>query len=492
MEQEFVKRKSVKGTIWSFLDNFSTMFLSFIIGIVLARLLSPSDYGTVGVLSIFLAIANTFVDCGFGNAIIRKKDYTQEDTSTAFFFNAGVGIGVYLILFFIAPLVAIFFRMPILKVLLRVLGLIVFFNGLSIVQTSIFTSQLKIKTLMYVNVGTQIPMGIVGIYFAYRGYGVWTLVIQQLGSSVLKTILLWFLSSWRPSLTFNRDSFHYLFNFGWKLLGANLLGNFFNEIYGFVIGRLMGASDLGLYSKAKQLATKPSTVFNNVINRVVLPVLVETQGDKTKIRSVYSQLMQLVSFLVSPLYFLLIVIAKPLITIIWTTKWSGTILLFQIFCIGMIFAPIVQLNFSLLQLLNRTDLTLKLEFIKKPVLMVILLVSIPFGVRGVVIGASVYNIYSSIINMLPTKILLHYSYKSQLRDILKYVFVSILSCFITSIICWHIHDNWISLLVGSLVFIIIYMSLCIILKLPAYNKAVDLLPMKMQKYFPTNIKRSWY
>lgn len=484
MPEESIKKKSVRGTVWSFIDNSSTMFLSFIIGIVLARLLSPADYGTVGVLSIFLALANTFVDCGFGNAIIRKKGYTQEDTSTAFFFNAGVGILVYLVLFLISPLVADFFKMPILKILLRVLGLVVFFNGLSIVQTAQFTAQLKIKTLMYVNVGTQIPMGLVGIYFAYQGYGVWTLVIQQVGSSVLKTILLWYLSKWRPSLTFKKESFNYLFNFGWKLLGANLMGTFFNEIYGFVIGRMMGASDLGLYSKAKQLANTPMTILNNVINRVVLPILVQTQGDKSQVRNVYSKLIQLVIFFVAPAYFLLVVIARPLINIIWTTKWSGTIVLFQIFCVGMIFGPISQLNFSLLQLLNRTDLTLKLEFIKKPVLLIILLVSIPFGVKGVVIGASAYNIYGSLVNMSPTRKLLDYSYRNQLIDILKYVVVAVITCIIASLASWFIVNDFLSLAVGLISYTIIYWLFCVILKLPAYNAALGLLPEKIRRYVP--------
>lgn len=475
MVQDSAKKKSVKGTIWSFADNFMTIGCSFVIGIVLARLLSPSDYGTVGVLSIFLSLANVFVDCGFGTAIIRKKERTQEDMSTAFYFNVGLGIFVYLVLFFISPLVADFFRLPILKVLLRVLALCVFFNSLAIVQTAQFTAKLKIKTIATVNVCTQIPMGLVGIYFAYKGFGVWTLVIQQVGSSFFKTFLLWGLSKWRPSFVFSRESFLYLFNFGWKLLSANLIGSFFNEIYSFFIGRFIGTSQLGLYSKANHLATQPRQILVNVINRVVLPIMVETQGDTDKVRSVYSRLIQMVCFIVFPVYFLLITIARPLILIIWTSKWEDTIVLFMICCAGFCWGPISQLNFSLLQLLNRTDLTLKLEFFKKPICLVLLLCGVPFGLIGVVISCSVYNVVAAIINMFPTKKLLNYGYQLQFWDILRYLLAAIVSFVVTYVVVVFIKNNAFALVCGIIIYIFIYLAICIIFKLKAFNELKNII-----------------
>lgn len=469
MSQNNTKKKSVKGTIWSFIDNFMTIGCSFVIGVVLARLLSPSDYGTVGVLSIFLSLANVFVDCGFGTAIIRKKERTQEDMSTAFYFNVGLGVFVYLVLFLVSPLVADFFRMPILKILLRVLALCVFFNSLSIVQTAQFTANLKIKTIATVNVCTQIPMGLVGIYFAYKGFGVWTLVIQQVGSSFFKTLLLWVLSKWRPSLVFNKESFHYLFNFGWKLLSANLIGAFFNEIYSFFIGRFLGASKLGFYSKANNLATQPRSILTNVINRVVLPIMVETQGDTDKVRSVYSRLIQMVCFVVFPVYFLLIAVARPLILILWTSKWEATITLFMICCAGFCWGPISQLNFSLLQLLNRTDLTLKLEFFKKPICLMLLLCGAPFGLTGVVVSCSVYNVVAAIVNMYPTKSLLDYGYWLQFKDILKYLGIAVCAFGVAYISCCLIDNNILSLLIGTIVYAAIYLPICYVCKLAAFN-----------------------
>ena len=475
MSQENAKRKSVKGTIWSFADNFMTIGCSFVIGIVLARILSPSDYGTVGVMSIFLSLANVFVDCGFGTAIIRKKNRTQEDMSTAFYFNIGVGAFVYLVLFLISPLVAEFFRMPVLIVLLRVLALCVFFNSLSIVQVAQFTANLKIKTIATVNVCTQIPMGLVGIYFAYQGFGVWTLVIQQVGSSLLKTLLLWILSKWRPSLIFNKESFKYLFNFGWKLLSANLIGTFFNEIYSFVIGRFLGASQLGLYSKANHLATQPRQILQNVINRVVLPIMVETQGNTDKVRSVYSRLIQMVCFVVFPVYFLLMTIAKPFILFIWTSKWEGTIVLFMICCAGFCWGPISQLNFSLLQLLNRTDLTLKLEFFKKPLCLLLLLCGVPFGLIGIVVSCSVYNVVAAVINMYPTKHLLNYGYCLQFKDILRYLYASLTSFLFAYVPSYFVVNNVLSIIVGITVYLFVYLVFCSVLKLTAFKDLKDII-----------------
>jgi len=449
-----IKKKTINASVWSLIDNLFSQGFVFLIGIVLARILSPSDYGTVGVLAIFIAIANTFVDCGFANALIRKKDRTQNDLSTAFYFNFVVGVISYVLLYVISPFVANFFSMPILIVLLRVLGLRVIFNSFSLVQNALLTSKLNIKTQAIINIFTQIPVGCLAIFLAYKGMGVWTLVIQQVGSSFLKTIWLWIIAGWRPSFVFSKDSFDYLFHFGWKLVGASLLGTFFNEIYGFVVGRFLGAEELGFYSKSKQLSEHPRSLVNNVIHRVVLPVMVEVQGDDEKIKEIYRKLIRLTGFLVFPFFGFLILIAEPLILIIWTEKWYASIFLFQLFCFGMSFGPISSLNFCLLELLNRTDLTLKLEFVKKPVCLSMLLVSIPFGLSGIVIFASLYNCIGTLINMYPTFKLLKYSYKQQLLDLL---YGLILTIIVTGLLWYPVSllNNLYLRIITSLVFFVL-------------------------------------
>lgn len=470
-----IKERSVKGSVWSLIDNACSQGFAFLIGIVLARLLSPSDYGTVGVLAIFLAIANVFVDCGFGNALIRKKNRTQEDLSTAFYFNIVVGIVVYLILFAIAPIVAWFFNMPILVPLLRVLGFCVVFNSFSIVQNSLLIAQIKIKKQAIINVCTQIPMGCVGVVLAYRGFGVWTLVVQQVGSSLLKTLWLWVSSQWKPTLIFNSDSFRYLYNFGWKLLGTNLLGTFFNEIYGFFIGRILGSRDLGLYSNSKQLSEYPRSLVNNIVNRVVLPVMVETQGDLNSVKNTYSRLIQLLCYITFPLYGILIINAKPIILELWTDKWNDSIILFQIFCIGVAFGPISTLNFCLLQLLNRTDVMLKLEFVKKPICFTLLLVSIPLGLKGIVLFATFYNVIGTIINMYPTYKFLHYSYKEQVWDIFQNFLLLTIAIFLVYIPVSYINNNWIYMFVSTLLFCCTYLMLSILFKIQVLTYIKNLL-----------------
>lgn len=465
MHVEDIKKKTIRSSVWSFLDNLCSQGLAFLIGIVLARLLSPSDYGTVGVLSIFLLIANVFVDCGFGNALIRKKDRTQEDLSTAFFFNLLVGIIVYAILYITSPYIASFFSMPILEALLRVLAFCIIFNSFSIVQNSVLTANLNIKSLAIINICTQIPMGGISVFFAYRGFGVWALVIQQVGTSFLKTILLWIISRWRPSLSFNKKSFRYLYDFGWKLLGATLLGTFFNEIYGFVIGRFIGASELGLYSKSKSLASYPNNLISNIINRVVLPVMVESQGDKSQIRNVYVKMIEILCFISFPIFGILIVIAHPLIITLWTEKWADTIILFQIFCIGCALSPLSSLNFSLLQLLNRTDIMLKLELIKKPICFVLLLVSFPLGLKGIVIFAVVYNFIGTIINMYPTRKLLEYSYLNQCADIAKYFIATVTAVIIAFAAIVSIDNDWLRIVCGTILTLLSYIIICAFFKM---------------------------
>ena len=460
-----IRKKSVVATIWSLVDNLSTQFLGVIIGIILARLLTPSDFGTVGVLAIFIGISTVFVDCGFATGLVRKKDRSEKDLSTAFYFNVIVGLLAYLVLFLISPLVASFFRMPILTKLLRILALCLVFNSFSIVQNTILTATLNIRVQAWINVSTQFVMGCVGVYFAYQGYGVWTLVIQQVGSSILRCILLWCIGGWRPHSKWDEESFHYLFGFGWKLLGANLIGTIFNQIHGFFIGRALGANDLGLYSKANDLSAKPNTTLLNMINRVALPILAEVNNDISQIKQAFSKMVRIGVFVSFPLFFLLIVIAEPLILIIWTSKWTGSIVLFQILCVSASFGVVSQLGLTVMQLRNRTDLTLKYEFVKKPVTLILLIMAMPFGLFYITLSAAVASIYCSIVNMYATKKLIGYSYREQIRDFLPYLLLSMISALICFIIKDITDSVYISLLLRVVVFLSCYCSLAFILKL---------------------------
>lgn len=480
MGKENIRKKSVKGTVWSLIDNLTTQGFAFLIGIILARILSPSDFGTVGVVSIFMLLANVFVDCGFGNAIIAKKERTDTDLSTALYFNIGVGLVVYLILFAIAPLVVLFFKMPILTSLLRVLGLCVIFNSLSLVQNSILTANLQIRTQTIINLSTYIPAGLIGIWAAYKGLGVWTLVIQQVLQAFLKSVWLWIVGHWKPLFVFSQESFKYLWGFGWKLLGANLTGTAFSELYSFVIGRWLGAADLGYFSNGKMLAQKPGTLIQNIIYRVSLPIMVDTKGDMEKTKRIYRKMMQMLCFSSFILFTVLIAVANPLILTIWTEKWEKSIFLFQVFCVGFAFAPLSALNFSMLQLMKRTDMTLKLEFVKKPFCLVLLLISLYWGLTGIVVSYSLYNVIATFINMSVTRTLLNYSYKEQVSDIMVYVYPSVLAILVTLMILHFMQSSLVALLVGIIVSFLLYILYCAVFKLEAFNETLKIL--KIEKY----------
>lgn len=468
-------KKTLFATIWSVVDNFSTQFLGFIIGIVLARLLSPSDYGTVGVLVIFIGIANVFVDCGFAIGLIRKKERTDEDLATAFYFNVIVGVITYLILFFISPWVAAFFKMPILVVLLRVLALCLIFNSLSIVQNAILTAALKTKVQARVNISTQFIMGCVGIYLAFKGYGVWTLVIQQVGSSILKCVFLWITVKWLPNKKWSKNSFMYLFGFGWKLLGANLIGTFFNQIHSFFIGRALGASELGLYTKANDLSSKPNDTLLNVVNRIALPILSSVNDNITQIKNAYSKMIRLGAFVSFPLFALLILIAKPLIIIMWTDKWLECVNLFQLLCISASFGIISQLGLTIMQLMNRTDLTLKFEFYKKPVTLILLILAMPFGLFYITLSAVVASIYCCLVNMYATKMLITYTYKEQFKDFSPYLLISMIACAIGYIPTLFFTSNYLLLVVSSLFFIGTYLLIAYLFRVQGMRELLSLI-----------------
>lgn len=475
MQPDNIKTKSINGTLWSLADNITTQGLTFIIGIILARLLSPTDYGMIGALSIFMVMAGVIIECGFGKALIRKKERTQADLSTAFYFNIAVGVISYLVLFVASPLISSFFREPALTPILRVMAASLILNSFGIVQNSILTARLDIRTQAVINVITQIPMGLAGIWFAYNGYGVWALVIQHTGSALLRTLLLWICSPWRPSLIFDRASFSYLFNFGWKLLGANIIGTFFNEIYTFIIGRTLGSADLGLYTKAKSLSQKPLDILKSIINRVALPVMVETGGDRARIQSVYSRLIRLISFISFPLTISLITIARPLIMLLWGDTWADTIPLFCLFCIGFAWAPISTINFSLMELMNRTDLTLKLEFVKKPILVISILLSMPYGLSGIVAGSSLYLIVAGLINMSATRRLLDYSYRRQLADILPYFAIATITMLAGLYAASFIDNQYAQIATGLSINAILYPAICAILKTKGFNETKSLI-----------------
>lgn len=412
------------AALWSFIERLSTQAVSFFIGIVLARLLSPHDYGVLGLTAIFIAFSNIFIDSGFANGLIRKKERTEQDLSTAFYFNFAVGVVVYLILVCLSPVIANFFNEPLLKTVIPIVGLNVFFNSLCIVQTAILTASLKIKEQAIYNWISVTIGGIVAIILAYKGFGIYALACQSVLASIIKTILLWIFARWRPKSNFSKESFKYLWGYGSKLLGAKLISGTINEAYSVLIGKFIGISELGYFSKGSSLSSQVNGVTSGIVQRISLPVLSKYQDDKNELVNKYNHILRLLVLIIAPLSSFLCIAGNDIIVFLWTDKWVDTIILFQLLIVSTMFEPIGQLTLSLFEVVGRSDLILKLEFPKKTTYLVYIAIGFIFGVKGLCIAKIFISATEGVFNIFWTKKILPISRRKQLWSAVRYMFLA--------------------------------------------------------------------
>ena len=417
MSEQTLKQATTKGLFWSSVERFSNQGVQFVFSIILARLLSPSDYGIIAMVTIFFAVAQSFVDSGFSNALVRKTDRVEEDLSTCFYFNIGVGIIAYIVLFLIAPLVANFYNQPILSPIIRITGLGVILNSLCVVQQALFTIKIDFKSQAKITLSATVISGIVGILLAYQGYGIWALVWQGVASSIVRMGLLWLMSKWRPRTGFSKSSFNYLFGYGSKLLASGLLDTIYNNIYPIVIGKFYNPAQLGNYSRALGWAQLPSANITSILQRVTFPVLSAIQDDSLRLQNSYRRLLKLSAFIVFPLMMGLAAIASPLIRVILTAKWDGCVLYLQILCFALMLYPIHAINLNLLQVKGRSDLFLRLEIIKKIIGVVILIITIPLGITAMCLGMVFSSIICLIVNTYYTSRFIDVGLLTQLKDL---------------------------------------------------------------------------
>jgi len=452
-----LKKKAINGVAWSAVERFSVQGLQFLMGLVLARLLLPSDYGLVGMLAIFLAISQTFVDSGFSTALIQKKNRTETDYSTTFFFNIGVGLFFYLILFFTAPLIADFYNIPELISLTQVIGINVFITSLAVVQRAKLTIKLDFKTQAKASFSSVFIGGCVGITMAYKGYGVWALVVQSLLRNGLNTLFLWILSKWRPKAVFSKASFKELFSFGSKLLGAGLLDTIYRNIYLIIIGKIFNARELGFYTRAQQFQQLPSQNITGIIQRVAFPVLSSIQDDDEKLLKAYSSFIRLSAFVVFPLMIGLAVVAEPLIRLVLTEKWMPTVPLLQLLCIAGMLYPVHAINLNILNVKGRSDLFLKLEVIKKILVTFAILITFSFGVKAMVIGQIFTSFIAFFINTHYSSKLINYGAWEQIKDLLPIALITLLMAIGVYMATLIAGSDVSKLLIGIVVGIIIYL-----------------------------------
>lgn len=470
-----LKRKTLIGSFWMLIERFGYLSIQFISNLVLARLLMPEDFGVIGIMIVFITLSNVFVDSGFSAALIQKKDISDIDKSTVFFTNLLIASIIYCLLFISSPLISTFFHIVELSFLLRILGLILIIDAFCAIQNTLFIRDMNFKTLTQIKLFSILLSALIAIVLAYNGYGIYSLIVQYLLYSTIRTITSWVVSKWKPMLTFNLNSFRTLFTFGSKLLVSNFIAEMYVNFQQILIGRLYKPSDLGFYSQARQFQQIPTGTISQVINAVAFPVYSKLQTEKDELRNLFRNNIQLVSFFNTPLMVLLAVIAHPLIVLLYSSKWTGSIGYFQFLCIGFgILLIIHQCTLSVLKALGRSDYVLKLEIIKKIIGILLIVLGILFvGIWGILYALAINSVIELFLNGYYLKKELAYSGLNQLRDMLPSCILSMIVGAITYciLIALYIPGNELVIIVIiSILFILLYYITAILFRIPGASE----------------------
>ncbi len=478
---EKLKEQAKKAVYWSAITNISNQGMQFVIGIILARLLSPEDFGIIALPTIFLAIAQCFIDSGFSSALVRKPDLKEEDLSTAFYFNIIVGVFFYTLLFFLSPLIAEFYETPILSEILRVTALSTLLGPLQSVHFAQFSRNMDFKTPAKISVTCKLTTGFIGVGLAYLGWGIWALVFQGVVSQLLSLTLVWVFSSWRPKTGWSNESFKYLFGFGSKLLTSSVLDTLYNNIIPTFLGKFCSPRDLGLFNRGYGYASLPYNQMNGMISPIAYPMFCKLASETDRLYKYFSRLIRLVIYILAPINILMIVIARPLVLTLITDKWEDCIIVVQIMAFSVIFWPIQSLNMSLFSAIGRSDMVLKSNVVVKILGLSTLLASLPFGL--VVICAS--GIFRSILNI---SWVAYYAGKvtkfgllEQWKEISKPLSLAMFTGAVTYLILMFVPDNIMQIILGSVLFGLIYISLSLVLKLDEFIDILYLLHIKKDK-----------
>lgn len=423
---ESLKIKTVKGVIWSAIERFSLQFFRFFIGLILARLLTPEDFGLIAIVSVFLSILDLFVESGFGNALIRKQDCASVDYSTVFYINLFVSIFAYAMMYFLSPYIADFYKNSQLVLITRVVSLNLIINALSIVNRTQLVKKVDFKTQSKISLLSVILSGILGIYLAYIGYGVWSLIYYSLSDSIIRSILFFIYVKWYPTLTFSYKSFKELFSFGSKILLTSIQHRLYTNSYTLILGKVLSSQIVGLFARADQLAQFPVLTIEGIISRVSYPVLCSIQDDTKRLTNAYREYIKLTSFCVFPLMFGLAAIAKPAILLILSDKWLESVKILQIMCFAYIWTHLNCINLNLLYVKGRSDLVYKLDVIKKIIGITVLLLSIKYGLVAICFSRVIYGFSAIVINTYYTKKIIGLGFFEQIKDVFYSLIMSLI------------------------------------------------------------------
>lgn len=481
MAGQDLKSNAVSGALWTGLEKVAVQIIQFGITIVIARILSPKDYGVVGMLTIFIAIAQTFADSGLGSALIQKNNCTDADYSTIFYFNMAVAISLYLIIFFISPLIAAFYDMPILEDVARVTALSLIFSALTAVQRTRLTIALRFKEQSLIAVATTVITGVTGLILAMRGWGVWALVFQTLAGQVFSSVCIWYVAKWRPLLVFSIISFCGLWKFGSRILCSSLINTVYSNLYTLIIGKVFTSAEVGYFNRANQFSTLPTNMVQEMAIKVNYPILAKLKDDNTALLRAYHKLMTIPLFLLYPILSGMIVVAPYLIPLLIGDKWIPCVPFLQILCIGCMFTPLTHFNLNLLYVKGRTDLVLKLEFIKKPLYFLTMCISIPFGIEWIIVSKAFNDVLAFTINCYYTNKILDYGLGKQLRNLSPIFANCLIMMAVISFAVFPFDADIVKLLVGIVTGVLTYLFFSVITKDSSFTELYGIIKSKIKK-----------
>lgn len=471
--EESLKKKTVRGTFWSAVDNVANQGVTFLVGLVLARLLTPHEYGLIGYIMILVAVFNSIVDSGFSNALIRKKDAEETDYSTAFIFNLAVSLVLMAAMVLVAGPFSLFFKEPQLVPLVRVMSVIVVINALALIQRTRLVKSVDFKTQTKASLISSVSSGAVGLAMAFGGLGVWSLVGQQISRQFINTVCLWILNRWKPTWKFSWSSFRELFGFGWKLLVSGLIDTVWKEIYQLVIGKFYSTSTLGQYTRGKQFSDIFSSNMTSIVQRVSYPVLSSIQDERERMKEGYRKIIRTTMLASFVLLFGLSAVAESLLTVLIGPQWLEAAHYLQIICFAASLYPLHAINLNMLQVQGRSDLFLKLEIVKKIIAVGPLLLGIFIGIDWMLWGSLVTSIIAYFLNARYSGTLIGYPIKAQIRDILpSFGVAAVMAACVWPLVLLNLRPIWM-LLVQLCAGAAVAFGLCEAFRLPEYAEIKD-------------------
>lgn len=469
-----LKQKALSGIFWTLIQQFSSQGISFIVTIILARLLLPEQFGLIAILNVFVNIGSILMDGGMGQSLIRTENPDIEDYSTVFYFNLIVSFIIYSVVYILSPFIAEFYNQPELEYITKWYCIIFITNAFSSIHYTRLTKNMEFKKELTITIPSLILSSTVGVLMAYNGFGIWSLVISSILQSTTVGIQLWFRSDWKPIFKFNKEKFYFHFKYGYKLTLSGILDAFFNNIYVLIIGKYFAANQVGFFNRADSLKQLPVNNISSVLNKITFPLFAKIQDDNERLKEMNKKIMQMVLYFVAPTLLIMAALGEPLFRLLFTDKWLPAVPYFQILCWGGILYPIHAYNLNILKVKGRSDLFLRLEIFKKVIVIITIISSISFGIIGLLYGTIITSIIAFFINTYYTGKLINYSSFKQLKDLTPILIVAALTgglvYSLDLLLLNKILNDIFRLIVGSIFGIIIFYLLSILLRLDSLNE----------------------